>query len=102
MSALLAAFRAAPEEDDHGLAVPTEVDPVSRPRVDAVFQDSRANALGVGHDASAHAVQCRRDLDRGLTIEAVKPTFERAATLGIDVLGDLDHCPMETGALPQW
>ena len=97
---LLASLRAAAEQHDQCVAVPPEVDPISGAGVDAVFQDARPDALHVGQNAPSHAIQHRCDFRCRLAIEAVEPSPERTATLGVDILGDLDHGTMVTSALP--
>ena len=102
MSACWRRFVPPPEQDNQGLAVPPEVDAISWTRVDPVLQNPRPDAFRIGQDAPPHAVQYSRDLDRGLIIQAIKPSPEWTAPLCIDVLRDLDHCNMVTAALPKW
>ena len=48
---LLTLLRAAPEQNNQGLAVPAEVDSISRTRVDPVLQSPRPDAFRIGQDA---------------------------------------------------
>ena len=96
---LLAPLCTAPEQDNQRLAVPPELDPISRTRVDAVLQDPRTDAFRVGQNAASHAVQRRHDLHGRLAIKAIEPSSERTATLRIDILRDFEHKRMVTVTL---
>ena len=52
----LASIDATFDQDDQGLTVLPETDPVSWTEVDAVTQYLRSNTLRVGHEPPSHAI----------------------------------------------
>ena len=45
---LLAALRAAAEQDDQGVPVTPEIQPVAGPPIDPIFEDASTHSLGMG------------------------------------------------------
>ncbi len=73
----LAALVAATQQDDEGLTLLDEIQPVSRPMVDAGFADSLANRLDITHETALEAVDaCQDALPRLGVSEVGEPSSE--------------------------
>lgn len=89
--ALLAFFRAAAEEDHERVAVLAEVKAVARTKVDTVFVNASANALGVGEIALLDACQSSCHLCGRFSVQTVRPVRERTATCAVEIFAHFDY-----------
>ena len=55
--ALLSLLRAASQQDDNGLAIPAEINPITGTKVDPIFQNAFSDAFDVGEIALLHPSQ---------------------------------------------
>ena len=97
---LLTRLGSTAQEDDQGLAVPAEIDPVAGARVYPAFQDTGAHALSVGEVALLHPDQRRHHLGCDLGVKSIEPSGIRAAVFGVNVFPDLHHLYWVTNKLP--
>ncbi len=61
---LLAFFGATTEQDDEGISILAEINPVAGAEIYAVLEDTGPDALGVGEVALLYPDQSRRHLGR--------------------------------------
>ena len=97
---LLTRLGSTTQEDDQGIAVPAEIDPIAGARVYPTFENTGTHALRVGEVALFHPDQRRRHLGRSLSTKAVEPSGIRTAAFGVKVLPDLNHYYQVTDMLP--
>jgi hypothetical protein len=86
---LLAFLRAAANEDHKRVAVFAEGNAAARTKIDAVFLNTSANALGVGEIALLNARQSSRHLGRGFCMKTV--SSEGTAPGSVEVFAQVYH-----------
>jgi hypothetical protein len=89
--ALLPLLRASSQQDDNGVAVPAEINPVAGTEVDAIFQNAFANAFDIGEIALLHSSQRTSDLGGSSSVQLRKPFGKRLLAVRGDIVADLKH-----------
>ena len=87
--ALLPLLRAACQQDDDGVAVSTEINPVAR--ADPIFQNAFSNAFYIGEIALLYPNQRASDLCRSGSVQLRKPLGEWLLTTRGDVVVNFEH-----------
>ncbi|MCY4533995.1 MAG: hypothetical protein OXB91_01425 [Bryobacterales bacterium] len=90
---MLALLRPAAQEDDQGIAVLTEIDPLAGAEVDAAFEYTGTDTHDAGEVSLLHADQRGRRLGCCVRVEPTKPFGVRATASGVDLLPDFNHWP---------
>jgi len=81
----LAVLRAARNQENEIVTVATEVDSISWPEVDPVFEHTAADAFGMGQVALLQPYQSYRQFGGSMRIESLEPACERTGTTRIEV-----------------
>jgi len=87
----LALLGSSAKQDDHGVAIPSEVDPVAGSSVHAVLEDSTADSFDAGQISGPDTLNDQSHSGRHATIESIEPVPKRTTTPVIEVLPDFDH-----------
>ena len=78
------------QEDDQGIAVLAEIDPVAGAEIYPAFENTGADTRDAGQVSLLHPDQRGRRLGRCLSVEPIEPSGVRATAFGVDVLPDLN------------
>ena len=70
---------------------PTEIDPVTRTKIDPIFQNAFSNALYVGEVALLHPSQRTSDPGGSGRIQSRKPLGEWLLTARSHIIADFKH-----------
>src|SRR5882724_885675 len=88
--ALLTLLGAAAEEDDQGVTVPCEIDPIARPPVDAILTDG-ADPLHTRQVARFEPHRRSGNFRSSLRVKSLEPSSERIGSVLPNVLDDGQH-----------
>ena len=98
--ALLPLLRAACQQDDDGVAVSTEINPVARAEINPIFQNAFSNAFDIGEIALLYPNQRASDLCCSGSVQLRKPLGEWLLTTRGDVVANFEHGRWVTYVLP--
>ena len=96
---LLPLLSAAAYENHEPIAIASKIDPIAGTEVDSVFENTRTNGFDVREIAVGDPFQGRRDLHRGMEIQAAEPFRERTPSGGVDIFSNGDHLTILTHML---
>jgi hypothetical protein len=89
--ALLPLLRAARQQDQQCLPVAREIDPISRPEIDLVFQHALADGFYVGDIALLHPGDAAGNLGARYRVQIREPFSERLVAIRGYVITDFEH-----------
>src|SRR5450759_1398222 len=89
--ALLPLLRAARQQDQQCVPVAPEIDSVSRPEIDLVFQHALADGFYVGEIALLHPGDNASNLGARYRVQIREPFSERLAAIRSHVITNLEH-----------
>ena len=90
---LLAFLGAARQQDHQRLAVQSEINPVARPKVDAILKYAFADRLHVGKIALLQADDRACNFGSRNSFQICEPPGERFSAIGSHVIANFGHWP---------
>ena len=89
--ALLPLLRSARQQDKQCLSVSREIDPISRPEIDLVFQHPLADGFYVGEIALIHPSDNAGNLGARYRVQIRNPFSERLVAIRGHEITDFEH-----------
>ena len=88
---LLALLGATAKHNNQAFSVLPEINPVTGPEVDSVFEYSRTNTLNVRKISGGKPCQGSRHFGRSIRVQTSKPIREGTATIEFKIFPNFDH-----------
>jgi hypothetical protein len=86
--ALLPLLGSAGQQDDDRLAIPSEINPITRTKIDPIFQHTFSHAFHIGEIALFDASERADDLGAGCRVQFREPFGEGTFTARGNVIAD--------------
>ena len=96
----LALLGSSSKQNDHGVTISAEVDPVAGSSVHAVLQHPAADSFDAGQIPGSYALNDQPHPGRHPTVKSIEPVGKRAAAPVTDVLPNIDHEQLVTHMAP--